>query len=427
MKDLKLCVVGLGYVGLPLAIAFGKKQRTYGFDISERKIGLLKRGIDPMREVSQKDLKASDIEYSSDPKVIRKANFIIVAVPTPITAAKVPDLAPLESSSEIVGKNLAKGAIVVYESTVYPGATEEVCIPILEKNSGLRCGVDFKVGYSPERINPGDIAHSVEKIVKVVSGMDSRSLDRGAAVYSTVIKAGVHKASSIRVAEAAKVIENIQRDLNIALTNELSLIFDRIGIDTREVIEAAATKWNFHRYHPGLVGGHCIGVDPYYLTYKAQQLGYEPQIILAGRAINESMAAHVAQKMIKALSRTDKPLRRCKFVILGLTFKENINDYRNSKARDVISELKRYNISVIGCDPQLEDGLVKQVFDVDNVAIDDIPAIDGAILITPHTEFKGLDLKRIRSKMGRQPVLVDIRGFYPRKEAEAAGFIYDTL
>jgi UDP-N-acetyl-D-glucosamine/UDP-N-acetyl-D-galactosamine dehydrogenase len=387
MKDLRLCVVGLGYVGLPLAVAFGRKTHTIGFDINDTKIQELKKGIDSMGEVPKSELKKADIEYSSDPAVIKKANFIIVAVPTPINRDKSPDLRPLQSSSELVGKNLSKGAVVVYESTVYPGATEEICIPIMEQNSGLKCGTDFFIGYSPERINPGDTEHSVEKIVKIVSGMDAATLERVAAVYRMVIKAGVHQASSIKVAEAAKVIENIQRDLNIALMNELSLIFDKIGIDTREVIEAASTKWNFHKYYPGLVGGHCIGVDPYYLTFKAQQLGYEPQMILAGRHINESMAAHVAQKTIKALSRTDKPLNKCSVVVLGLTFKENVNDCRNSKAKNVIEELQRYNISVIGCDPMLDAQVVKRRFGVENIDIDALPQIDAAILLTPHEKL----------------------------------------
>jgi UDP-N-acetyl-D-glucosamine/UDP-N-acetyl-D-galactosamine dehydrogenase len=426
MKNLRICLVGLGYVGLPLAVAFGRKVPTLGFDISSKKIEALKKRIDPMHEVPEKELKKADIEFSNDPAIIKRANFIIVAVPTPITDAKVPDLSPLESSSAIVGKNLSKGAIVVYESTVYPGATEEVCVPILEEHSGLKCGVDFKIGYSPERINPGDTEHTVERIVKVVSGMDEESSKRVAAVYGMVIKAGVHEASSIKVAEAAKVIENIQRDLNIALANELSLIFDRIGIDTREVMAAAATKWNFHRYHPGLVGGHCIGVDPYYLTFKAQQLGYEPQIILAGRHINEYMSHHVAEKTIKGLARRDKPLSQCTVLVLGLTFKENVGDYRNSKAKDVITELRNFAVKVIACDPLIDDDVVKRVFNVDNTPISKLPPVEGVVLITPHEEFRALTLPKLKQMMPK-PVLVDIRGFYPRKEAEAMGFIYDTL
>jgi UDP-N-acetyl-D-glucosamine/UDP-N-acetyl-D-galactosamine dehydrogenase len=426
MKDLRICIVGLGYVGLPLAVAFGKKVRALGFDIDAKKIEQLMQRTDPMHEVPEQEFREADIEFSSDPAIIRQANFIIVAVPSPITDAKVPDLSALKSSATIVGLNLARGSIVVYESTVYPGATEEVCVPILEQQSGLRCGVDFKIGYSPERINPGDPEHTVEHIVKVVSGMDEATTKRIAEVYRMVITAGVYEAPSIRVAEAAKVIENIQRDLNIALTNELSLIFDRMGLDTSEVLDAAATKWNFHRFQPGLVGGHCIGVDPYYLTFKAQQLGYEPQIILAGRYINESMAHHVAEKTIKALAKRDKPLARCTVLILGLTFKENVGDHRNSKAKDVIRELRLFGVEVIGCDPLLDDDIVLREFKVKNVPLEKLPAVDGIVLITAHEKFRALSLTRLKALM-KQPVLIDIKRSYPRKDAEALGFIYDTL
>jgi UDP-N-acetyl-D-glucosamine/UDP-N-acetyl-D-galactosamine dehydrogenase len=427
MKDLRICVVGLGYVGLPLAVAFGKIMRVFGFDVNKKKIEDLKRGIDSMKELSSAALKEADIEYTSDPSVIKKANFIIVAVPTPITDAKVPDMCFVESASELVGRNLSKGSIVVYESTVYPGTTEEVCVPILERESKMRCGEDFNVGYSPERINPGDKEHTIDRIVKVVSGMDEETLDKVATAYGLIVKAGVFKAKSIRVAEAAKVIENIQRDLNIALMNELSLIFERMDIQTKDVLAAAGTKWNFHKYYPGLVGGHCIGVDPYYLTYKAQELGYEPQIILAGRAINERMAEHIANKVVVSLSKTDKPLKDCRALILGLTFKENVNDCRNSKARDVITELEKYSVDVVAYDPLLDGAEVKRTFGIENLGLEKVGKVDCVILVSPHEEYRKLTLKKLKDMMGKTPILMDIKGFYDRDEALSLGFIYDTL
>ncbi|MBN2458141.1 nucleotide sugar dehydrogenase [Candidatus Woesearchaeota archaeon] len=428
LKDIRICVVGLGYVGLPLAVEFGKLQKVIGFDINKKKLDELREGTDSTGEMTSQELKKADIEYTSDEKKIGDANFIIVAVPTPITKAHAPDTSYLESSSRIIGKNIKKGTIVVYESTVYPGATEEVCVPIIEKASGLRCGKDFKVGYSPERINPGDKEHTVKNIVKVVSGMDEGSRETIAMVYGSIIRAGVFKAADIKTAEAAKVIENIQRDLNIALMNELSLIFERIGINTKDVIEAAGTKWNFHKYHPGLVGGHCIGVDPYYLTYKAQELGYQPQIILAGRAINEHMAKHVAELVVKGLSKAGKVLKESKVLLLGLTFKENVRDSRNSKAKDLIRELEKFNISVIGCDPCLSDEEVKRIFNVKNICLENLKGkVDCVILATPHDIFKKITLEKMRSIMTEKPVLVDVKSLFGKISAEKAGFIYSSL
>jgi len=417
----KICLVGLGYVGLPLAVEFGKSQEVIGYDVSEKRVSELKNGVDSSEEVNADELKNTKIIYTFDPSNISEATFIIVAVPTPISESKVPDLTYLESASEIVGKNLSKGAVVVYESTVYPGATEEICAPLLEKHSGQKLGVDFKIGYSPERINPGDKEHTVDKIVKVVSGMDEESAKRIAEVYKSVITAGVHIAKDIKTAESAKVIENIQRDLNIALMNELSLIFDKMGIATKDVLEAAGTKWNFHKYHPGLVGGHCIGVDPYYLTYKAQQMGYEPQIILAGRNINEHMSKQVADLVIRSLNKNN-----AKVAVFGLTFKENVRDYRNTKAKDVIRELKDHGYEVIGCDPLIEDDIVKSEFGVDNYKMDDIEKIDCAVMISPHDEFKELTLEKLKSIMD-QPILVDVPSYYNSKEAKDLGFLYRAL
>jgi UDP-N-acetyl-D-galactosamine dehydrogenase len=417
MNETKICVVGLGYVGLPLACLLSKKYEVYGFDISEKKIDELKNGVDLTGEV--KDLEQYQIKFDSNPEIIKQANFIIVAVPTPILEDKRPDLSLVISASEIVGKNLKPGSIVVYESTVYPGCTEEVCLPALETESGLKFGHDFKIGYSPERVNPGDKIHTIDKIYKIVSGSDEEALDKIAEVYGSITQ--IHKASSIKVAEAAKVIENVQRDLNIALMNELALIFDRLGIDTKEVIEAAATKWNFHKYQPGLVGGHCIGVDPYYLTYKAMQLGYNPQIILAGRGINEYMSEFVALKL----------KGKKKILILGLTFKENVPDIRNSKARDLINRLRGRGAEVIGHDPSLAN--FKEVVNRFGIKmIDEFPPaekFDAIILFSPHDIFKteNYSLNKLRDICGENPILFDIKGFHQKAEAEKAGFKYLTL
>ncbi len=343
MQDkFKICVVGVGYVGLPLANEFSKAgYHVIGFDSSEKRAADLKLGIDSSKSIPMDDLKRSSIIFTADPRCITDCNFIIVAVPTPITDSKLPDLEALKSASKFVGEHMQRGSIVVFESTVYPGVTREICVPIIEKHSGLICGKDWKVGYSPERINPGDGTHTIDKVIKIVSGMDKDSLETIAGVYGTVCKAGVFRAKSIETAEAAKIIENIQRDLNIALMNELSIIFQKMGIDTKDVIEAACTKWNFHKYMPGLVGGHCIGVDPYYLTYRAQEIGYHPRVILAGRMLNDSMAKHVAEMTIKALSKASKS-QNPRILVLGITFKENVPDTRNSNVKDMIAELKSF-------------------------------------------------------------------------------------
>ncbi len=425
MGDLKICVVGLGYVGLPLAVAFGKVVPIVGFDVKKQRIEELQKKHDSTEEVSDEDLRQANITYTNDPKAIKDCNFIIVAVPTSITAAKMPDFSHLESASKVVGENLSKGSIVVYESTVYPGATEEVCAPIIEKYSGLICGRDFKIGYSPERINPGDKEHTVDKIVKVVAGMDQESTDEIAKVYSMVIKAGVFKAKNIKTAEAAKVIENTQRDLNIALMNELSMIFEKMGIHTRDVLEAAGTKWNFHKYSPGLVGGHCIGVDPYWLTYKAQMLGHHPQVILAGRNINDNMYRQVVNFVHSGLNEVNKTVKGAKVFILGLTFKENITDTRNSKIKDVIDELKKFGANVVAYDPMLTKEQVES-FGVEAVDFKDIKNVDCIILATGHNQFKSISLEDIGQKMDR-PVLVDVRSFFNCEDAINKRFIYKGL
>ncbi|MFA6381644.1 MAG: nucleotide sugar dehydrogenase [Candidatus Buchananbacteria bacterium] len=413
----KICVVGLGYVGLPLACLFSKKHQVSGFDIDPKKISDLKNGFDQTQEVE--DLNQYKIEYSNDPQIIKEANFVIVAVPTPITPDRQPDLKPIISASKIVGQNLSRGTIVVYESTVYPGCTEEICLPILEKESGLKFGADFKIGYSPERVNPGDKVHTIDKIYKIVSASDSESLAEVAEVYGSITK--IHQASSIKVAEAAKVIENVQRDLNIALMNELALIFDRLKISTKEVIEAAGTKWNFHKYYPGLVGGHCIGVDPYYLTYKAQQLGYEPKVILAGRDINEYMAEFVAKKLSGKL----------KILVMGLTFKENVPDIRNSKAKELAVKLREQGSEVFGYDP-----IIKTKADIaSNFAVNAVSSwppkekFDAVIVFSPHQIFneEQYNLKNLKAVCSDDAVLFDVKGFYDQAAAEENGFKYLTL
>lgn len=427
--QLKVCVIGLGYVGLPLAIEFAKQGvLTYGFDVSKKRIDELKAGKDTSNEVADSELaKAKEIEYSDDPSIIKKANFLIVAVPTPVNEAKQPDLGLVESASRIVGENIQKGSIVVYESTVYPGVTEDICLPIIEKYSGLKAGQDWKIGYSPERMNPGDKEHSVDKIIKVVSGMDKESSQIIAGTYSIVCKAGVHQAPNIKTAEAAKVIENVQRDLNIALMNELALIFHRLGINTQEVLEAAATKWNFHKYQPGLVGGHCIGVDPYYLTYRAEELGYHPQVILSGRKINDSMAEYVADMAIKGLASAGKKIKQAKVLILGLTFKEDVKDTRNSKVKDIIKKLKEYEIDILGFDPLVEKEEVENKFKVryiDNISQE---KVDGVILAVLHSDFKKITLDGLKEIMPDAPVLVDVKSWFLKQKPENQGFIYSAL
>ena len=406
-----IAVVGLGYVGLPIAVAFGKIAPVVGFDTNKKKIEELRSGVDRTGEVSEKDLSATQVRYTSEPADLKRTDFIIVAVPTPINEALQPDLTALQKASDLIGRNLSPGTIVVYESTVYPGVTEEVCLPILEKTSGMRAGVDFKVGYSPERINPGDKEHTLEKITKVVSAQDHESLEIVAETYSLVVKAGVHRASSIKVAEAAKVIENTQRDLNIALMNELALIFHRLGIDTKSVLEAAGTKWNFLKFSPGLVGGHCIGVDPYYLTSKAESVGYHPQVILAGRRINNGMGKFVAEQTMKLLSQLARPIAELRVGVLGLTFKEDVPDLRNSRVPDIIQELREYGVDVQVHDPMAESGEAIEEYGIQLVDWDQLKNLDGLILAVAHKRFleMGVDalLKPLRSQT--QAVLIDVK------------------
>ena len=419
-----VAVVGLGYVGLPLAAALARHLPVIGFDINANRVAELQQGTDRNGETLGGDLKNPNLTFTADGKNLRSAKYIIVCVPTPVDQANVPDLSPVVGASEIVGDNLSKGAIVIYESTVYPGVTELVALPVLEKRSGLKLG-DFKIGYSPERINPGDHEHSVDKIVKVVSGCDAATLAEVGALYSLVAKSVFH-APNIMTAEAAKVIENIQRDLNIALMNELSLIFDRIGINTDDVLAAAGTKWNFHKYHPGLVGGHCIGVDPYYLTYRAQELGYHPQVILAGRRVNDAMPIHVGEHIINGISAVGKPLKGATVLILGLTFKENVPDIRNSKVHDTITYLQGFGITVQGCDPILEPPTVKKYFGIENVAFESVKAVDAVLVANKHDVFRSITLDQLQAKM-TPPVLIDIKNLFDRKTATAAGFYYKSL
>lgn len=409
-----IAVVGLGYVGLPIAIAFGKIGPVVGFDINKRKIEELQKGIDRTGEVSNEDLGIAQVRYSSEPADLKSATFIIVAVPTPINDALQPDLTALQKASELIGRNLSSGAIVVYESTVYPGATEEICLPILEKTSGMKAGVDFKLGYSPERINPGDKEHTLEKIVKVVSAQDQDSLDIVADTYALVVKAGIHRASSIKVAEAAKVIENTQRDLNIALMNELSLIFHRLGIDTKSVLDAAGTKWNFLKFSPGLVGGHCIGVDPYYLTSKAESVGYHPDVILAGRRINNGMGKFVAEQTMKLLSQLSRPVNELRVGVLGLTFKENVPDLRNSKVPDIIRELHEYGVQVLVHDPIAETEEAMAEYGIHLVEWDRMKDLDGLIVAVAHKRFSDVGLQTLLAllRSRNQGVLIDVKGIF---------------
>lgn len=430
-KETSIALVGLGYVGMPIAVEFAKHVNVIGFDINKAKVEAYKQGKDPTSEVGDNVIKESKVEWTSDENAIGKAKFIIVAVPTPVNDDTTPDLTPVIKSSEIVGRNLKKGTIVVYESTVYPGVTEEICIPILENESGLKCGDDFKVGYSPERINPGDKIHRLTTIKKIVSGMDSEALEEIANVYQIVVEAGVHRASSIKVAEAAKVIENSQRDINIAFMNELSIIFNKMGIDTLEVLEAACTKWNFLNFKPGLVGGHCIGVDPYYLTYRAEQFGYHSQVILSGRRINDDMGKYVAEQTVKQLIQADKPIKSSRVGCIGITFKEDCPDVRNSKVNDILKELREYGIEPIVCDPVAEAQDVKKFYDIDMVPIEQLKELDCLIIAVAHQEFKKLTLEKIASMFKNEPnekkVIIDVKGVYDKEKLKMLGYHYWRL
>lgn len=407
-QNTKLAVVGLGYVGLPLAIAFDRKVKVVGFDVNSEKINKYKLGIDPTNEVGEEKIKKSTIYFTSEEKDLKECKFHIVSVPTPIKDDNTPDLSPVISASEIIGRNLTKGSIVVYESTVYPGVTEDICVPILEEKSGLKCGVDFKIGYSPERINPGDKVKRLEKIVKVVSGMDDETLNDVANVYELVIEAGVYRAKSIKVAEAAKAIENAQRDINIAFMNELSIIFNKMNIDTKAVIDAASTKFNFIKLNPGLVGGHCIAVDPYYLIYSAKKAGIESQVISAGRRINDSMAKFVVENTVKSLIKADKRIKGSKVAVLGMTFKEDCPDTRNSKVIDIISELKEYDINVIVTDPYADKEEVKKYYNLDLVDLKEIKNVDAIIIAVSHSEYRNLKFKDLINLYEKEQILDEV-------------------
>jgi UDP-N-acetyl-D-glucosamine/UDP-N-acetyl-D-galactosamine dehydrogenase len=429
----KISVVGLGYVGMPLAVAFAERAEVIGFDVNKAKIEQYKAGHDMTKEVGDERLRKTTVQFTSDEKELRKAKFHIVAVPTPVNPDTSPDLRPVISAAQVVGRNLVKGSIVVFESTVYPGVTEEVCMPILEKESGLRCGADFKIGYSPERINPGDKVHTVDKIIKIVSGMDGEALEDIAGIYELIIAAGIYKAESIKVAEAAKVIENSQRDINIAFMNELSIIFNKMGIDTKAVLEAAGTKWNFLKFYPGLVGGHCIGVDPYYLTYRAQQLGYHSQVILSGRRINDGMGKYAAENTVKNLIKADKQIKGAKAAVMGITFKENCPDVRNSKVIDIIRELEEYGIEVKIHDPIADREEVWKEYRIQLCELEDIRNMDAVIFAVAHEGFKDLSFQEIlelyadKDKKSVNPVLIDLKGIFDKNLAAEGGFMYWRL
>ena len=426
----KLSLVGLGYVGMPIAVAFARKIQVVGFDLNAKKIELYKSGVDPTNEVGNDVIKETKVDFTADPSKLKEAKFHIVAVPTPVNPDHTPDLTPVEGASRILGQNLTKGSIVVFESTVYPGVTEDICVPILEKESGLKCVVDFKIGYSPERINPGDKVHRLETITKIVSGMDAETLEEIANVYELVVEAGVYRADSIKVAEAAKVIENSQRDINIAFMNELSIIFNKMGIDTQSVLKAAGTKWNFLKFYPGLVGGHCIGVDPYYLTYKAEQLGYHSQIILSGRRINDDMGKYVAESLVKNLIKADIPVKNARVAILGFTFKENCPDTRNTKVIDIYNELAEYGITPLVVDPAADADEAKRLYGITFGTMEEVKDMDAVLIAVSHTQFLSLkkeDIAGFYKPEHKQKVLLDIKGIFDRKEYEAGDFIYWRL
>ncbi|WP_195273152.1 nucleotide sugar dehydrogenase [Enterococcus mundtii] len=424
----KISLIGLGYVGMPIAVAFSKKVKVIGFDTNKQKIDLYKKGVDPTLEIGDEAIASSNVYFTSEPSRLKQAKFHIVAVPTPINQDKTPDLSPIEGASKILGENLTKGSIVVYESTVYPGATEEVCIPILEKYSGLKCGIDFKVGYSPERINPGDKIHTLEKIVKIVSGIDSETRNEIAKVYEIVISSGVHLASSIKVAEAAKVVENSQRDINIAFMNELAMVFDKMNISSIDVIEAMNTKWNALKFYPGLVGGHCIGVDPYYFISEAEKLGYHSQIVSVGRKINDSMGEFIASATIKELVKTGKQVKEAKIGILGFTFKENCPDIRNTKVIDIFKELKEYDVNVLISDPYADKEEVKKEYGVELTNYEDLSDLDCLIVAVGHEEYRK-DFKKYEKLFTnkQQNVLIDVKSLFNKEEVTNKNFRYWSL
>ena len=430
-REEKISLVGLGYVGMPIAVAFARKADVIGFDLNKEKVKLYQAGVDPTNEVGDEVIAATSVDFTSDETRLKEAKFHIVAVPTPVNPDHTPDLTPVESASRILGRNLTKGSIVVFESTVYPGVTEDVCIPVLEQESGLVCGTDFKIGYSPERINPGDKVHRLETITKIVSGMDEETLEEVAGVYELVVEAGVYRAESIKVAEAAKVIENSQRDINIAFMNELSVIFNRMGIDTKAVLEAAGTKWNFLNFTPGLVGGHCIGVDPYYLTYKAEQLGYHSQVILSGRRINDDMGKYVAENLVKNLIKADIPVKQAGVVILGFTFKENCPDTRNTKVIDIVHELEEYGIHPLIVDPVADAAEAERLYGIKFAELSEVRDMDAVLIAVSHQEFMGLSPNEIDGMFkggenGRK-IIAEVKGILDKKEMLGRGYNYWRL
>lgn len=430
-KQETIAVIGLGYVGLPLAVSFAKHVRVIGFDIDSKKINQYKNGIDITKEIGNKEVQKSKVIFSDNELDLQTCKFHIVSVPTPVNSNKIPDLKPVIGASKTIGRNLQKGSIVVYESTVYPGVTEDICIPILEEESGLKCGIDFKVGYSPERINPGDKINKLENIVKIVSGMDKDSLEIIAKTYEIIIKAGVYKAETIKVAEAAKVIENSQRDINIAFMNELAMVFNKMNIDTNAVLNAASTKWNFLNFKPGLVGGHCISIDPYYFLYKAEELGYHSQIILSGRKINDGMGKYVAENVIKKLVKCKKDLNNTRVAIFGLAFKENCPDVRNSKVFEIISELKEYNIDVLLVDPLVDPKEVKAEHNLEITKINEVKNVDAIVMAVPHTEFEELSLDKLKmfykENCEKKRILIDVKSVFARENADDKGYVYWNL
>jgi UDP-N-acetyl-D-galactosamine dehydrogenase len=429
-KEDNLALVGLGYVGMPIAVAFAKKINVIGFDFNEKKIGLYQNGIDPTNEVGDEAVRESSVKFTADPAALKDARFIIVAVPTPVNDDHTPDLSPVEGAAKFVGENIQKGTVVVFESTVYPGVTEETCIPIIEKYSGLKCGTDWKIGYSPERINPGDKVHRLNTIKKIVSGMDEETLDVVAKTYELVVDAGVHRASSIQVAEAAKVIENSQRDINIAFMNELSIIFHKMNIDTKEVLEAAGTKWNFLNFRPGLVGGHCIGIDPYYLTYRAEQFGYHSQIILSGRRINDDMGKYCAESLVKLMIRNDIQVNHARVAILGFTFKENCPDTRNTKVMDIVKELREYGIEPMVVDPQGDAAEAKRLYGINFCDMDKVKDMDAVLMAVKHREFESFtpeDIAKFYRADRKTKVFADIKGVYNREDFPAPAWDYWRL
>ena len=427
-RSSKIAVVGLGYVGLPLAVHLSAHFAVTGYDIRKSRIAELKQGHDRTLEVSGETLKKAVLDFTADPQILSSCPLIIVAVPTPIDDSRIPDLRPVENAAHAVGKHLAAGSTVVFESTVYPGVTEDICVPILEKQSGLKLGEGFTVGYSPERINPGDKVHTLDNITKIISASDVQTLELMSQIYGTIVKAGIYRASSIKVAEAAKVIENTQRDINIALMNELSIIFNRMDIDTLEVLEAAGTKWNFLPFRPGLVGGHCIGVDPYYLTYKAESIGYHPEMILAGRRINDNMGKYIAERTIKILINADRPVRNARVAVMGLTFKENIPDLRNTRVIDIITELKDYGVHVLVHDPMADPAEVNHYYGLTMTPVQDIQEVDAVIVAVAHQAYQHLGLAGMAGlcRSGR-PIVVDVKAIFDPEEARRLGIHYWRL